>query len=205
VSRYLPAHDRPLWSRRQLTLGIGFVLAGLLAWWQLQQTSDQDLAHIARPRLPDYVVLDFTAVETDASGKLNRRLIADELRHYVDENLSELDRPRMELFQADGPPWNASALRGLVLAHGDQVRLIGDVQLDRAGNQQTRPAHLETEQVDIWRERSLAETDLPVRIRSDGDTLNANGMQLWYSEPSHTTFHGRARIRLAPEQDTSHE
>jgi lipopolysaccharide export system protein LptC len=105
----------------------------------------------------------------------------------------------MELFQPDGPPWKVRALEGLVLAGGDQVRLVGDVRLDREGDGQTRPAHLETEQIDIWRKPSLAETDRPVRIRSDGDLLTANGMQLWYTEPTRTTFHGRARIRLAPE------
>ncbi len=199
MSPYASLFDRPLWSPRQLLLGACFAVSGLIAWWRFQPHSNDTLPLGVRPRLPDYVVLNFTTVETDAEGKPSRRLAADELRHFVSENRSELDRPRMELFQSDGPPWKARAQEGLVLAGGDQVRLIGDVRLDRKGNGQVRAAHLETERIDIWRKQSLAETDLPVRIRSDGDLLTANSMRLWYTEPTRSTFHGRARIRLAPE------
>ncbi|WP_295400305.1 LPS export ABC transporter periplasmic protein LptC [uncultured Thiocystis sp.] len=199
MTAYASLIGQPLWSYRQWLLAACFAVSGLVAWWQLQSRPDEAPALNARPRLPDYVVLNFAAVETDEAGQPNRRLLADELRHFLDEDRSELDRPRMELFQPDGPPWKVRALEGLVLAGGDQVRLVGDVRLDREGDGQTRPAHLETEQIDIWRKPSLAETDRPVRIRSDGDLLTANGMQLWYTEPTRTTFHGRARIRLAPE------
>ncbi|AFL74180.1 LPS export ABC transporter periplasmic protein LptC [Thiocystis violascens] len=191
--------SRPSWSRRQLLLGACFVVSGLIAWWQLQSPPDTAPVLDARPRLPDYVVLNFAAVDTDEVGRPSRRLLADELRHFVREDRSELDRPHLELFQSAGPPWKARAQEGLVLTGGDQVRLIGDVQLDREGDGQTRPVHLETERIDVWRKQALAETDLPVRILSDGDSLTANGMRLWYTEPTRTTFHGRARIRFAPE------
>lgn len=191
----------PLWSRGQLLLALAFVAVGLAAWWKFQQRPPEESPPETRPRQPDYVVRDFTAVETDAAGRPARHLVADELRHYLREDLSELDRPRMDLFQAEGPPWHARARRGLVLAKGDQVRLIGDVHLDRAGDAKVRPAHLETEQIDIWPKQALAETDLPVRLDSDGDTVNATGMRLWYAEPMRTDFHGRPHIRLAPEQE----
>ena len=196
-----PRSGRFLWSRSQWALGILFAVSGLAAWWQLR-TPPADLVEAARPRRPDYIVKQFSATETDQTGTPSRRLIADELRHYTDENLSELDQPRMDLFEAEGPPWAARSKRGIVFAGGDRIRLLDDVQLDRKGDERTRPTHLETEQIDIWRAQGLAETDRPVRIRSDGDTLTANGMRLWYNEPTRTTFHGRARIQFAPEQDT---
>lgn len=193
------------WSWPRLLLGACFAVSGLLAWWQFQARPNETPALGVRPRLPDYVVQNFTAVETDESGKPSRRLTADELRHFVKEDRSELDHPRLELFQADSPSWKARGHEGLVLTGGDQVRMVGDVQLDRDGDGQTRPAHLETERIDVWRKQSLAETDLPVLIRSDGDLLTANGMRLWYAEPTRSTFHGRARIQLAPEQSPHSE
>lgn len=201
MSRFLPLREHPLWSRRQWLLGIVFALLGAVAWWQLQRQPVEDASRPPRPRLPDYTVRHFSAVETDASGKPSRHLVAEELRHYPNENISELDQPRMELYETEGPPWLARARGGTVFPGGDRVRLSGDVQLDRAADQTTRPTHLETEQIDILREQGLAETDLPVRIRSDGDSVSANGMRLWYKGPKRTTFHGRARIRLAPEQE----
>lgn len=198
-------------------MGAGFALSGLVAWWQLQWYPAATKPPGARLRLPDSVALQFAAVETDAAGKPSRRLEADELRHFVAENLSELDHPRLTLLQAADAVWHARARAGYVFADGDQVRLLGEVQLDRTQPERMqmqpdrtqpdrtesrplRPAHLETERIDVWRERALAETELPVRIRSDGDSVSANGMQLWYAAPARTIFRGRARIRLEPER-----
>lgn len=190
---------RPLWSQRQFLLGICFAVSGLIAWWQLRSDPATGPARRASSHLPDVVVLQFAAVETDATGQLGRRLTADELRHFVDEDRSELVRPHLELFQPEGPPWQVSAREGLVLAGGDQIRLIEDVQVERAGSETNRPLHAETARMDLWRAQARAETDLPVRLVSNQDVLNANGMHLWYREPTHTVFHGRVRIKIMPD------
>ncbi len=200
MSLYASSSWQP--SLRQWLLGIVFTLSGALAWWQIQIHPDEAAPTSQRPRLPDYVALNFTALETDTDGRPSRRLVADELRHYVDERISELSQPRLTLFQPDGPPWNARSEQGIVLAGGEQIRLSGDVRLDRQGDRQTRATHLETERLDVWRTQALAETDLPVRIHSDGDVLTAKGMQLWYAEPMRATFQGRTQIRFAPEPET---
>jgi len=201
MSAYFGYFDRPFWSGRQLMLAILFAIIGAIAWWQLKTPDEDTGAHRTRPRLPDYVVDRFSAVETNDSGRPIRHLKAIELRHYATENVSELDQPRLELYQIKGPSWHAKADRGTIYADGDQIRLEGNVELNRAGDDENRPAHFETERLDIWRKQGLAETDLEVRVNSDGDVLTANGMRLWYNEPTRTTFHGRARIRLAPESD----
>ena len=186
------------WSQRQLLLLAGFGMCGGLAWWQLQ-TSPPELPIPPRARLPDHVVTHFSGVETDASGQPNRRFAAAELRHFAAENLSELEQPRLELLQPNGVTWTAQSATGLVFADGDQVRLVDEVRVERHGTAQVRSAQLTTTQLDVWRERSLAVATVPVRIESEGDTLTANGMQLWYGAPSRTVFQGRTRIQFAPE------
>ena len=194
--------ERQHGARRQWLLGIGFVLLGLGAWWQLRSLPEDDGVRAPRERRPDYIVQGLSALETDAGGQPSRRLNAERLRHYADEDLSELDEPRLVLYRPDGPPWFAQARLGQIQAGGDQVRLTGAVRFDREADATNRPIHLQTEAMDIWRQTGLAETDLPVRIDSDGDSITANGMKLWYLEDSsRTSFHGRARIRLSPEPE----
>ncbi|MTW20235.1 LPS export ABC transporter periplasmic protein LptC [Allochromatium palmeri] len=189
-------------ARRQWLLGIGFALVGLGAWWQLHRLPDDEAVQAPRERRPDYIVQGLSALETDATGEPSRRLKAERLRHYADEDLSELDEPRLVLYRPDGPPWFAQARLGTVQAEGDQVQLSGAVRLDREADASNRPMHLETERLDIWRQTGLAETDLPVRIDSDGDWVTANGMRLWYlQDAARTSFYGRARIRISPEHE----
>jgi lipopolysaccharide export system protein LptC len=182
-------------------LGLFFALSGLMAWWQLRTAPEAPPSPVARDRAPDYVVLDFTAVETDERGQPSRRLTADELRHYIEEDVSELDQPRMLLFQSDGPPWHGRARQGIVLASGDEIRLIDEVHLERSAGAQTRPLQLETERLTLWRESNYAETDRPVRLTSDQDRLTANGMRLWHVSPMRATFQGRVHILLAPARE----
>ncbi|MBK1693481.1 LPS export ABC transporter periplasmic protein LptC [Chromatium weissei] len=188
---------RRAWSVRQWLLIAGFAICGLLAWWQLHTHSPESPIQ-PRARLPDHVVTNFSGMETNASGQPNRRFAAAELRHFVTENLSEIDQPRVELLQPDGVIWTAQSATGLIFANGDQMRLLGDVQVERHGSQQVRAARLRTAQLDLWRKRELAVSTEPVRIDSEGDTLTANGMQLWYGAPRRTVFQGRTRIQFAP-------
>jgi lipopolysaccharide export system protein LptC len=146
----------PIWSAQQWLLGAFFVASGLVAWWHLQPAPEEAEPEVERARLPDYVVTSFTAVETDDTGKPSRRLVAEELRQYVEEDVAELDRPRMTLYSDEGEPWRAQADSGLILPGGDEVQLRGSVELRRSG---TRPNVRPT-----WRPRRFASgTNVPSR------------------------------------------
>jgi len=149
--------ERRSGARRPWLLGAGFALLGLAAWWQWRSLHEDDAVRPPRERRPDAIVQQLSALETDATGRPSRRLSAKQLRHYADEDLSELDEPHLVLYRPDGPPWFARARRGQVRAGGDQVHLIGDVHLDREGDATGRALHLRTEAMVIWRQTGLAE------------------------------------------------
>jgi lipopolysaccharide export system protein LptC len=190
----------PIWSAQQWLLGGFFVASGLLAWWHLQPAPEEAEPEVERARLPDYVVTSFTAVETDDTGKPSRRLVAEELRQYVEEDVAELDRPRMTLYSDEGEPWRAQADSGLILPGGEEVQLRGSVELRRSGDATQRATDMETEEIRIWHKRAFAETDQAVRVTSEQDRLTATGMRLWYDDPVRAQFDGRAKIFIAPQQ-----
>lgn len=188
-----------MWSSKQAILALVFALVGGLAWWQLGRQSATDAPEPARPRAPDYVASGFEAVEMGPSGQPSRRLVAEQMRQYVGEDLVELDLPRLTLYEAEGPPWQAASREGLLLQGGDEVRLSDEVRIQREGSGGSRPVRLDTSEVTIWPQRQYAQGDRPVRIESEGDWLTAQGLRLWFAEPVRAEFPGRAHLFVAPE------
>lgn len=187
-----------MWSLRQTLLAAAFAALGGGAWWLLQ-SQPGPLAPAVKPgRLPDYVVSRFSAVETDDTGRPSRRLVAEQLRQFVEEDLAELDAPRLTVFEAEGPPWEAQSHNGLLLKGGEEVQLTGAVQIRRAGSESLRPLRLDTSELEIWPKLDYAQGDSPVRIESDGDWLTASGIRLWFADPGRANFPGRVHIYLAP-------
>lgn len=187
-----------MWTTLQGRLTIVFALVAATAWWLVRGLIEAPPTP-ARVRAPNHVASDISAVETDPSGRPERHLVADQLRQYVDENLTELDQPRLTLFDGEGgPPWKASSQRGLLLSGGQEVYLVDRVKIARAGSASTRSTRLETSELRIWPKLKYAQGDQPVRIESDRDWLTAAGMRLWYDHPSRAEYPGRAHIFMAP-------
>lgn len=187
-----------MWTPRQILLAGALAVLGGGAWWLLETRMEEVKPPVPRNRLPDHVVTDFSAVETDETGQPERRLAARQLRHYVKEDLSELDLPRLTVFESDSPPWQGESQTGLLLSGGDEVRLTGAARLSRASDGTSRSLRLMTEEITIWPKGEYAAGDQPVRIESDQDWLTAAGVKLWYSTPARAEFQGRAHILLAP-------
>lgn len=187
-----------MWGSRQTLMALVFALIGSAAWWLLDQTPETEEPAPPRERRPDYVVSDFTAVETDAQGRPSRQLAARQMRQYVDEDLAELDQPHLSLYQLDGPPWQAESVHGLLLSGGEEVRLSDSVRVQRAASRNDRQVRLDTSELTVWPERQYARGDQPVRIESERDWLTAAGLQLWYAEPMRAELPGRAHLYIAP-------
>lgn len=182
-----------------------FALLGGLAWWLLERQSREQAPAAPRARTPDYVVSNFQAIETDSAGRPSRRLIAEQLRQFVNENLAELDLPSLTLYEAEGPPWRVHSRRGLLMAGGEELRLREDVRVERAGSDKTRPVRLDTSELTVWPQRQFAQGNRPVRIESERDWLTAQGVWLWYATPLRAVFAGRAHLYLTPSDSVTAE
>ena len=192
-----------MWTKRQSQLAVLLASLGGATWWLLQ-TLIVEPPPRPRGRAPSYIVSDLNAIETDVNGRPKQRLVADQLRQFVDEDRSELDAPRLTQFDPDGaPPWQVRSDHGLLLSRGTEVHLNDNVRIDRAGTAKSRSLRLETTELKIWPKREYAQGDHPVRIDSDGDWLTAIGVKAWYATPSHAEFGGRVHIGIAPAQAAS--
>lgn len=188
-----------MWTTRQGRLAVVFAALGAAAWWALRGVTEAPV-QTPRTRAADHMVWDLDAVETAATGRPDRRLVSEQLRQYTAEDLTELDRPLLTLYDREGgAPWEARAARGLLRSGGDEVELREQVRIDRAPTALNRSFALATEELHLWPKQEYARSDQPVRIASDQDWLTATGMRLWYAHPSRAEFPGRAHIFIAPE------
>ena len=183
---------------RQRVLALVLALIGGAAWWQQSGQVPEAPVKPVRARLPDYTVEQFTATTMDLNGRPARSLTAREMRHYPDDDSSELDLPVLVLNRPGEPPWDIRSETGWISGDRERLLLHGQVFADREGRGEARPIHLKTSELTVQPRQSYAETAMPVEITSDEDWLRSTGMQVWFGETAmRARFLGRARGRFA--------
>ncbi len=190
--------------RRQRLLAIALGLTSLLAWW-FGQRPPSLLSASASPdsRRPDHVVDGLRALAFDIHGQPLRELRADQLRHYADEDSSELERPRLKVFDGLAPPWLIRAERGFISSRAERVILSGEVHARRDAGLDSQVMSFNTSEITLYPDDQYAETDRFVELESGLDSITAiNGMRFWYSEPQRGSFFGRVRARIATGSST---
>lgn len=165
------------------------VLIAGLSWWLRDATPREAPATTTRgERIIDYHVTGLDVVRMTAQGKPAHRLVAQRAQHFVDDDTTQLLKPRLTVFQDQSPPWEIDADDALVSADGELVLLNGAVLIERAGDADDRPMRIVTRNLRVQPGEDYAETDEKVRVRSQSDWLDATGMQAWLRPPSRLKF-----------------
>jgi lipopolysaccharide export system protein LptC len=182
---------------RQKALALALVMVGGAAWWQQSSQVSEPPVPIVRERLPDYRVEGLAATTMGTAGYPVRRMSAERMRHYADDDSSEFDRPILVAYRPQEPPWTIRAETAWASGDGQEVWLHGEVDVDREGAGAIRSVHLTTSELLIRPHEEYAKTDMPVAIVSVDDWLNATGMEVWYGETvMRARLVGRPRARL---------
>lgn len=183
---------------RQLVLVAVLVALGLAgAWLSQSQRPPGSPPGSADDRRPDYVVEDVRALELDSQGQPARRLRAEQLRHYPDDDSSELEQPRLRLHDEAAPPWRIRSARGWFAAGGERILLTGEVHAERAAAPGQEAVAFATSAIEIVTNEEYAETDRFVELDRGNERMTAiDGMRFWYSEPMRGEFFGRVRARM---------
>jgi lipopolysaccharide export system protein LptC len=173
-----------------LLIAVLLVVAGISAWQFTANPipEDEERALPQETRDIDYRVQGFEVVRMTPDGQPAHRLRAATLWQFADDGTSELEQPRLTVFQADEPPWEVASKQAWMSADGSLALLTGDVLIERDGDERTPPTRLETSELRIQPRDDYAETDKPVRLETDRDWLEAVGMKAWLRPPSRIKF-----------------
>ncbi|MDP1659879.1 MAG: LPS export ABC transporter periplasmic protein LptC [Methylotenera sp.] len=153
-------------------------LIGLLTAWisHMVQPPEPKLDGSSRHD-PDYIMSNFVTTQTDKDGNLRYKLAAVEMKHFPDDDTTELQHPRYTQFAADKPYTQVEALRGYVSSDGEQVQLMDKVKITRQAFAGKGEMTIETEYLNILPNEDLVQTDRPVVIRQAPKTvIYATGM-----------------------------
>ncbi len=170
------------------------------SWWLASDRAPERLAPVSReaPREVDYYLRGVHATTMTRDGQPARTLEARELKHFPDDDTTELTQPKLTVHQGSGPPWVVEAETGWVSSDGSLILLNGETHINRAQGSDNRPLRIDTRDLRIQPRQDYAETDEKVRVRSWKDRIDAVGMQAWFRVPARIKFLADVKGYYAP-------
>ncbi len=152
------------------------LLAGVSMW--LDRVTQQEPA--AKPDKTRHEV-DFSADgltlrRFDLTGKTQYVLVADSMVHFIDDESTELVRPRLNYLNRPEPVWIESRF-ATVSKDGEVVVLIDDVFVRRAPHDDKPESTLRSEAMTVWPDDEKMRTDKPVTLTQGQTVITADRME----------------------------
>jgi len=164
------------WGSAFFPLGILLALAGLTFWLRHaielpEERKDGKTRHDA-----DYVIEQVQLRKLDKTGRLQYTLNAPELRHYPDDDTTDVSKPKLVYLPQNRPSITTSAERAHVSQDGNQVDFYEDVKIERAATPTQELMLATMPDLTVRPEDQQAFTKSPVLITQGGSWLKGVGM-----------------------------
>lgn len=181
------------------------LLALLTAWINHIVQAPQAKLDGSNRHDPDYLMNNFVTTQTDVNGRLRYKLAAAEMKHFPDDDTTNLVQPHYTQFNVGKPYTQVEALRGFVASDGKQVQLVDKVKITRQAFAGKGEMTVETEYLNILPDEDLVRTEKPVVIRQAPNTvIYATGMVYEKNKKTITLLH-RVRAHYEKPVGRNHE
>ena len=167
------------WGSALFPLGVLVTLAGM-TFWLRYATELPEPRHDGKHRHdPDFIISDATLRKLDLTGTLKYTMKAEEIRHFPDDDSTEISRPSVASLRPNKPTITVSAERGTVSRDGVQVDLYGDVQVHRPASAKDEALAAYAPQLTVLPDDGKAFTKEPVLItKGEGSWLKGVGLRV---------------------------
>jgi len=128
--------------------------------------------------MDDYIVTDAILRKIDQTGRLKYTLSATDIRHYPDDESTDMLKPTLVHFQARKPPVTMSAERGHISKDGEKVDLYENVRIRRSASAQYEELTAFTTELTVLPDVEKAVTKSPVLITQGKSWVKGVGMQV---------------------------
>jgi len=183
---------------RSSIINTALILLLLASFWLLRSSPDDATVASDKEHVIDYMLRDLSTTTFGQDGKPHRTLNTPELKHYQDDDTSELLSPHIVAHQGEQPPWNIYSETGWVSGDGELILLNGDVKMRREAFADNPSVTVDTKNLRVRPEEDFAETDERVKVRtSNGDRVDGIGVQAWLAEPMRLLIQSETKAHYA--------
>ena len=166
------------WGSALFPLSLLFVLASLTLWLRYATELDEPRRDGKHRHDPDYIISDSSLRKLDQTGRLQYTLTAADIRHYPDDDTTEMTKPNIIYLKEKKPTLSMSADRGHLSKDSERVDLFGNVRIHRASTPQDPAMIATTVELTAFPDDETAFTKSPVLITQGSSWLKGVGLQV---------------------------
>ncbi len=185
-------------ANRMFPLLLMLALA-LLTFWLDRAVREEQVHPSLRRHDPDFIISDFRVTQYDREGRVESTLTGRQMRHFPDDDTTEIDAPVVVQTKPDTPRMTLAADRGALSQDGVDVFLRDNVVVVREAREPNPEQRITTSFLHIVRGRSLVRTDRDVRIFQPDKELTGRGME-YNNETGEMFLRERVRGRFDPKK-----
>jgi lipopolysaccharide export system protein LptC len=166
------------WGSALFPLSLLAALA-VLSFWLRYATELPDERRDGKHRHdPDFVISDSVLRKINSSGALQYTLTSAVIRHYPDDDSSDIAKPHLVYQYPTRPSVTIRAERGHATKEGEQVDLYENVHLTRAATAKDEEMNGYTDRLTVFPDDEKAFTKSPVLITKGKSWLKGVGLQV---------------------------
>lgn len=162
-------------AQQALPLVILILLAGLTMWLERTTRVEDRPASGKLRHDPDVIVDTFTLRRFDEKGEVQHTLHGRQLRHYPDDDTTELDAPLL-VYRGKASPTRITAEHALLTRDGKEAILRDNVRVLREAGPGNPQMTLETSLLHVYPDDEIAKTDEPVKMTHGKSVAHGVGL-----------------------------
>lgn len=166
------------WGSALFPVTILAVLAALTFWLRYATELPEPQRDGKNRHDPDYIISGATLRKLDPAGNLQYTLKAVDIRHYPDDDTTDMLKPDVVYLHPTRPPVSMSAERGHMSKDGERVDLYENVRIFRSASGKDEAMTAVTSQLTVLPDEEKAFTKEPVVITQGDSWLKGTGLQV---------------------------
>ena len=166
------------WGSAIFPLSVMLTLTALTFWLSYVTETNEPRRDGKNRHDPDYIVSDAILRKLDQTGTLKYTLKVADIRHYPDDDSTDMLKPNLVYMNPGKPPVTISAERGHTSQNGEQIDLYDKVTIYRAPSAKDKAITATMPHLTVLPDDEKAYTKSPVLITQGKSWVKGVGMQV---------------------------